>query len=625
MGQQVRALYGASLSPDATAFAHLIDDGGYPRAVQRFLRGWRASSSRDVELPVEGPVSRVIHSADGQWLACQVAPDGGTRTQIWVVTTDPDDRMAWRIDGEEDGTAALIGWDGTRVAAILTGEGGVGRSCLIDPADSRHTVLDRRSGGRLVDAWGGASLIRVGPRGYREMIMLYGQTEIALLPSDPGSTTEDGVILDDHQPRRVRYGQTGDGSKLYYPGVDASGYVRALLRSDNGCEHARLVEVTATEDGVSYSVVAERLDCDLDEFAVSDDLSTIALLWNIQGCSELQILEYTDNTLTEPIPLPGLVAGELSISAGGSMVAMTVQSPSMPRTVELIDPRTRQWQSIDREPSRGPVASGSAARPVPQMITARDGLSLPAWLYRPPASSATSSAVVYLHGGPEAQARPEYSEIFPELLNAGISVLTPNVRGSGGSGRTFVHADDREKRFAAIDDVADCVRFLVDNQLADPRRIACAGWSYGGYLTMAAMTFHPDLFAAGVTICGMSDLTTFYRNTEPWIADAAYPEYGHPVNDRELLEQLSPLRRVDALVAPLLVVHGANDTNVAVSESEQIVDALRRAGRDVRFLLFSDDGHEIAKRENSTALAAAMRDWLARAFDTAEGLGSATG
>ena len=149
MGQQVRAIYGASLSPDATAFAHLIDDGGYPRAVQRFLRGRRASLSRDVVLPVEGPVSCVIHSADGQWLACEVAPDGGTRSQIWVVTTDPDDRMARRIDGEEAGTAELIGWDGTRVAAILTGEDGVGQSCLIDPADGHCTVLDRRSGGRL--------------------------------------------------------------------------------------------------------------------------------------------------------------------------------------------------------------------------------------------------------------------------------------------------------------------------------------------------------------------------------------------------------------------------------------------------------------------------------------------
>ena len=119
VGEQVRRIYGASMSPDATAFAHLVDDGGYPRAVQRFLRGWRASSSRDVELPVEGPVTRVMHSADGHWLACQVAPEGGTRSQIWVVTTDPDDRDARRIDfwpSGVEGTAELIGWDGTQVA-----------------------------------------------------------------------------------------------------------------------------------------------------------------------------------------------------------------------------------------------------------------------------------------------------------------------------------------------------------------------------------------------------------------------------------------------------------------------------------------------------------------------------
>ena len=106
-----------------------------------------------------------------------------------------------------------------------------------------------------------------------------------------------GVILDDHQPRRVRCGPTGEETRLFFPaksyGINSpDGYVRALIRSDNGCEHARLLEVTATADGVSYHVVAERSDCeDLDEFVVSDDLSTVALLWNINGCSELQILE----------------------------------------------------------------------------------------------------------------------------------------------------------------------------------------------------------------------------------------------------------------------------------------------------------------------------------------------
>ncbi len=361
-------------------------------------------------------------------------------------------------------------------------------------------------------------------------------------------------------------------------------------------------------------MLAERPDCDLDEFTISDDLSTIALLWNMCGRSELQILEYTDNTLSEPIPLPGPVAGELSISALGNMVAVTAEGPSMPRTVELVDPRSRRCERIDREPSRGPVVVGHASAPTLETITARDGLRFTGWLYRPPAGVPHTGAMLYLHGGPEGQARPGYNEIFPELLKSGITVVTPNVRGSGGLGRTFMHADDKDKRFAAIDDVAACARFLVENQLVDPDRIACAGWSYGGFLTIAALTFHPALFAAGISICGMSDLGTFYRNTEPWIAEAAYPKYGHPVNDRELLEQLSPLRRVDALTAPLLVAHGANDTNVPVAESEQIVEALRRAGRKVRYLLFDNDGHGIVKRENRAALTAAISEWLQAAF-----------
>jgi dipeptidyl aminopeptidase/acylaminoacyl peptidase len=391
------------------------------------------------------------------------------------------------------------------------------------------------------------------------------------------------------------------------------GYVRALIRSNNGCEYARLLEVTATADGVSYRVVAER-DCELQEFVVSDDLSTVAMLWNVDGRSELQILDYTGDMLLDPIPLPGMVASELSISAGGSMVAMTVEGPSLPRTVELVDPRSREWQRIEREPSRGPVVTGFAVGPTLVTITASDGLTFTAWLHRPPDGAPATGALVYLHGGPEGQSRPGYSDVFPELLNAGITVFAPNVRGSGGFGRSFMHADDKHKRFAAIDDVAGCVRFLVQEGLADPARIACAGWSYGGYLTLAALAFHPTLFAAGISICGMSDLCTFYRNTEPWIAAAAYPKYGHPVRDRQLLEALSPLPRVNSLTAPLLVVHGAHDTNVPVSESQQIVDALLHAGRRVRFLRFDDDGHGIDKRENRAVLTDAISEWLNDAF-----------
>src|SRR5262249_46804122 len=128
------------------------------------------------------------------------------------------------------------------------------------------------------------------------------------------------------------------------------------------------------------------------------------------------------------------------------------------------------------------------------------------------------------------------------------------------------------------------------------------------------LTFHPQLFAAGISICGMSDLNTWDRHTEPWIAAAAYSKYGHPLSDRGLLDQLSPLLRAPALAAPPLLVHGLNDTNVPPSESHQMFDALRELGHTVEQLLFDDDGHEIDKRENRAVLVTTMGEWLTTAF-----------
>ena len=620
MTQTVRTNYGASLSPDATAFAHLVDDGGYPRAVQRFLRGWRASSSRDVELPVEGPVTRVMHSADGHWLACEVAPEGGTRSQIWVVTTDPDDRAARRIDmwpaGLPEGTAELIGWDGTQVAAILTGDDGVGSSCLIDPADGTTTILDRRSGGRLVDAWAGAALVRVGPRGYRDLIMLRGLTEIALLPYDPGSTTDTGVILDDQNPRRLRSGLEGETFELYQPANvygpnSTNGYVRALIRSENGADHARLLEVTddrrrrvLPSGGRASGLRARRVRRQRRPV----DGGNAVEHQRRQRVTDSRIRR---QHTARPDPAArhggqraehqrGRVDGGDDGRGPGQAAHRGTRRPADPG-MGAHRPRAQQRAAV------GGADAGDHHRP------RRVGRS-PAGCSAHPTGVESIGAMMFLHGGPEGQGRPGYNEFFPPLLEAGITVFLPNVRGSGGFGRSFMHADDRERRFAAIDDVADAALFLVDRGLAPADRIACCGWSYGGYLTQAALTFHPQLFAAGISICGMSDLNTWYRNTEPWIAAAAYSKYGHPVSDRELLDQLSPLLRAHALTAPLLLVHGLNDTNVPPSESQQMYDALRALGRTVEQLLFDDDGHEIDKRENRAVLVKAMSEWLTTAF-----------
>jgi dipeptidyl aminopeptidase/acylaminoacyl peptidase len=215
-----------------------------------------------------------------------------------------------------------------------------------------------------------------------------------------------------------------------------------------------------------------------------------------------------------------------------------------------------------------------------------------------------------LHGGPEAQERPTFSPQHQALAMAGISVLAPNIRGSSGFGREFVHADDVERRWDAIADVRAAADHLVRTGVAAADRIAVGGRSYGGYLTLASLVFSPGLFAAGVDVCGMSDLTTFYRDTEPWIGAAAVTKYGHPVRDRALLEAISPLARAAEIDVPVLVVHGELDTNVPLNEATQVVAALRAADREVDYLELTGEGHEYRRADSRKRLLAATVRFL---------------
>jgi dipeptidyl aminopeptidase/acylaminoacyl peptidase len=586
-----------------------------------------------VDLPCTGPVRKLIHSADGHWLACEVAPGGGEHHQVWVVTTDPEDTAAHRVAAADGyATVELIGWDVNRVQLTATESDGTAHALIADPLSQYVVDLDARVGGHLVDSWKDAALLRVGPRGHRDMLLLRRDsgrsahpesittTITPLLPNDTGATTDHGVILD----------QGYQHSSLLFPGLGLPKHskdrdsVQALVRSDFDVKFPRLLGIESARDGIRFAVIAERPECGLDEFALSYDQSTLAILWNNKGRSELQVMTLPDRTLHPPIQLPGSVVSELSISTTGSLIAMTVQGPDLPPEVGLVTWREAHWTPLDHSsPLDDTTVRPRTREPDYVEFFARDGMPLSGWLYHPeetPAGTAgvhrggTRPALVYFHGGPEAQARPDYSFLFPALLEAGITVLAANVRGSGGSGRLFAHADDRYGRYAGINDAADCADFLVRGGLADPGRIACAGRSYGGYLTLACLTFHVDRFAAGVAICGMSDLQSFYEHTEPWIAVAAYTKYGHPDADRELLRDLSPIHRISELRAPLLVVHGEHDTNVPVSESEQVVESARAHGQKAELILFPDEGHEIVKRDNQRVLTEALRDWVLDAF-----------
>ena len=175
------------------------------------------------------------------------------------------------------------------------------------------------------------------------------------------------------------------------------------------------------------------------------------------------------------------------------------------------------------------------------------------------------------------------------------------MRGSSGFGKRFVNLDNGALRVNAIQDIASTAHFLIDSGLAGPGRIGIMGGSYGGYMTMAGLSEFPALFAAGVNIYGLVNFKTFFEQTEPWMAAISKIEYGDPETEGDLLRALSPINKLDRVTAPVLVLHGANDTNVPVHEAEQVVESLRQRGVPVEYILCSrTKGTASAKRKTAS-------------------------
>ena len=591
---RVRHTSSPCLSPDGSMLACVVTERtGYPRGVQRPLGPGGldgAGPERDVVLPIEGTVRRVSYSPNGRWLACEVAPDGGERDRIFLVTTDPGDRSARAVETRGDATVRIVSWDGDLLAVTAFDAEGVAEGRLVDPETGETTVVDRRMGGALVHARDGAALFRVGARGNRELLRIAPDGRWwPLLPVDTGATTDAGVILDAGGPERP---------------------MRMVVRSDHSADRTGLLAVESGENGTESWPLAFRSDADLDTMEVSLDRSTAVLLWNVRGgLSELEVLDLRPDrprVIARP-PLSDVVASAPTLTADGRLLAVTVESLDEPPRVVLYDVDSGRWTGPGpHEPN-----------PVPELVrfTARDGLEMSGWLYRSDPAGEPAPTVVHLHGGPEGQSRPGYNDVALRLLDAGMTVFAPNVRGSTGFGRFFSHADDRYGRFAGIDDVEDALLHLVDEGIADPDRAVVSGRSYGGYLVNATLVRHAGRWSGGIAACGMSDLRTFYRDTEQWIAAAAYPKYGDPLQEQELLREASPLRRFRRVDVPMLFVHGAHDTNVPVSETEQAAQALRERDVPVDVLLFEDEGHEFVKLANRQLLGDRVVQFCQEVFD----------
>jgi dipeptidyl aminopeptidase/acylaminoacyl peptidase len=248
----------------------------------------------------------------------------------------------------------------------------------------------------------------------------------------------------------------------------------------------------------------------------------------------------------------------------------------------------------------------------PVRYLARDGLTIHGYLTTPAgAPEHPLPAVVLVHGGPWARDNWGFNPFVQWLANRGYVVLQPNFRGSTGYGKAHLNAGDREWAGAMHTDLLDAKDWLVAQGIAEPRRIAIVGGSYGGYATLAALAFAPDAFACGVDLVGPSNLNTLLSSIPPYWESLRATFTRRMGDSEEFLTAQSPLFKADAIRAPLLIGQGANDPRVKIAESDQIVAAMRRNGQPVAYVVFDDEGHGFARPENNKRFNAALEAFLA--------------
>ena len=323
---------------------------------------------------------------------------------------------------------------------------------------------------------------------------------------------------------------------------------------------------------------------------------------NADASTELTIL---DTATGQPVRLAGLPDGDIGgvrFNADESRMAFTVASDTSPSDIFVADlaagTTKRLTTALNPAISEADLVEATIVR-----YLGEGGVMIPAVLYRAKGATAANPgpAVVLVHGGPGGQSRRGYSAMIQHLVNHGYTVLAANNRGSSGYGKTFFHMDDKAHGEADLRDIVAGGQWLRDQDWIADDQVAVMGGSYGGYITAAALAFHPEAFEAGVNIFGVTNWVRTLESIPPWWGaqrDALFDEMGDPATDGERHRRISPLFHASNIQRPMLVVQGANDPRVLQVESDELVAAVRANNVPVEYVLFPDEGHGFQRRDN---------------------------
>ncbi|MCY1081763.1 S9 family peptidase [Archangium lansingense] len=329
------------------------------------------------------------------------------------------------------------------------------------------------------------------------------------------------------------------------------------------------------------------------------------------------VIRVHDVKAGKPLALPQLPAGDITsvrISDSDKRMAFYHNGDRSPSNLHVYDFGTKKVSRLTDTMSRDIDAQDLAESEVVR-FKSFDGMEIPNILYKPhqATASAKAPAIVWVHGGPGGQTRKGYSPMIQYLVNHGYVVLGINNRGSSGYGKSFFTADDQKHGREPLLDCVEAKKYLASLPYVDAERIGIAGGSYGGYMTLAALAFHPDAFKVGIDVFGVSNWLRTLKSIPPWWEsqrEALYKEMGDPTKQEQMLRDISPLFHAEKISKPLLVLQGANDPRVIQPESDEIVEAVKKNGVPVEYVIFPDEGHGFTKRKNEVEAYSRMRGFL---------------
>jgi dipeptidyl aminopeptidase/acylaminoacyl peptidase len=360
---------------------------------------------------------------------------------------------------------------------------------------------------------------------------------------------------------------------------------------------------------VPRQYITAQIPWDVTGFAISDNGKRGAMVTNEEGLSRLYLLDTRSGKFTLVKNIPVGIISRLKFNRDNRRLAMSLSAAQSPNDVYVLDlgRSIRAVKSITRwtYSEVGGLDTNSFTEPELVRYPTFDVVgnrqrTIPAFVYRPPGKG-PHPVIIYVHGGPEGQYRPSFSnklQMWVAELDA--AVIAPNIRGSTGYDNEFLSLDDREKREDAVRDIGALLDWIENQSDLDSDRVAIYGSSYGGYVVLASAVLYGDRLRAGVDVVGISDFVTFLENTEDYRRELRRYEYGDERDPemRAILQQISPLNNVDQIDMPLLVVQGRNDPRVPVGQSAQIVQALINRGKPVWYIEALNEGHGYNRKEN---------------------------